>query len=184
MERGNDRRESASATGVSHTNVSQHLALMSDTLKTHMCAVKLGEILKQGTQSRIIVERFKSGDDIAQRLNELVQQSKVTAGSFMAIGAVKKAILGFFVGEGRYSTVSIEGPLEIVSCVGNVSLKDDHPFVHAHISLVDNKGKTYGGHLMPGCTVGATFEITMHAYDTINLVRKLDSTTSLYLLDT
>jgi hypothetical protein len=132
-----------------------------------------------------IVDRFKSGEDILERLNELVVQSKVTAGSFTALGAVNKASVGFFVGAGRYSTVSIEGPLEIVSCVGNVSLKDDDlPFVYAHIRLADNKGMSYGGQLMPGCTVGATFEVTLHAYDAINLVRKLDSETGLYLLDT
>jgi predicted DNA-binding protein with PD1-like motif len=75
------------------------------------------------------------------------------------------------------------GPLEIVSCVGNVSLKEDAPFVHAHITLSDKEGRTYGGHLMPGTTVGATFEVTLHAYDEMKLVRKLDPTTKLFMLD-
>lgn len=140
--------------------------------------------MKQGTPSRVVVERFDPGEDILECLNKLVRRSKVTAGSFTALGAVEKANVGFFIGDGKYITISIEGPLEIVCCVGNISLKGDAPFIHAHISLADNRGRTYGGHLMPGCTVGATCEVTLHAYDAINLVRKLDSKTGLYLLDT
>lgn len=142
------------------------------------------ETLKQGTVSRVIIERLESGEDILERLNDLVRQNKVKAGSFTAIGAVEKATLGFFVGEGKYSTFSIKGPLEVVSCIGNVSMRNGLHFIHAHMSLADHKGKACGGHLMPGCKVGATFEIILHAYDTIDLVRKLDSESGLYLLDT
>jgi len=140
--------------------------------------------LKEGKPSRIIVERFRTGDDILERLNALVRGNNVRAGSFSAIGAVEKATVGIFVGEGQYSEIEIEGPLEILSCVGNVSLKDDLPFVHAHITLADTKGRAYGGHLMQGCIVGATFEVSLLRYDNLELGRKLDPQTKLYLLDT
>lgn len=132
----------------------------------------------------MIVERFHKGEDLLERLNELVHQNQVTAGSFTAIGAVEKATVGFFVGEGHYSTVSLDGPFEVLSCVGNVSLKEGLPFVHAHITLANKKGETYGGHLMSGCTVDATFEVTLQVYDGLDLVRKLDARTQLFLLDT
>jgi predicted DNA-binding protein with PD1-like motif len=140
--------------------------------------------LKLGTVSRVIVERFETGDDILERLNELVQRNKVTAGSFTAIGAVRSANIGCFLGNGEYSTVSVEGPLEIVSCVGNISVKDGLPSVHAHIGLADKKGSMFGGHLMPGCMVGGTFEVTIHAFEAMSLIRKLDSKSGLYLLET
>lgn len=105
------------------------------------------------------------------------------AGNFTAIGAVQNANVGYFLGNGKYSTVSIEGPLEIVSCVGNISVKEGLPFVHAHIALADKKGNMFGGHLMPGCMVGATFEVTIHAYEAMNLIRKLDPKSGMYLLD-
>ena len=38
-------------------------------------------------------------------------------------------------------------PLEIISCTGNISLKEGVPFVHAHAVLSDEQGKTIGGHL-------------------------------------
>jgi predicted DNA-binding protein with PD1-like motif len=140
--------------------------------------------LELGTVSRVIVERFETGGDILERLNGLVQRNKVTAGSFTAIGAVRSANIGYFLGDGEYSTVTVEGPLEIVSCVGNISVKDGLSFVHAHIGLADKKGSMFGGHLMPGCMVGATFEVTIHVFDAMSLIRKLDSKSGLYLLDT
>jgi predicted DNA-binding protein with PD1-like motif len=140
--------------------------------------------MKQGKLSSVIVERFTTGDDVLERLNELVRQNHVSAGSFTALGAVEKATVGYFLGDGQHSNISLEGPLEVLACVGNVSLKDGVPFVHAHITLSDNKGRSFGGHLMPGCTVGPTFEVTLHMYDEMELHRKLDSETKLYLLDT
>jgi predicted DNA-binding protein with PD1-like motif len=140
--------------------------------------------LKQARVSRVIVERLKAGDDVLDVLNELVLQNHVSAGSFTAIGAVEKAVVGYFLGDGKYSNIALEGPLEVVSCLGNVSMREGVPFVHAHITLSDNSGKTYGGHLMPGSKVGATFEVTLHSYAEMELVRKLDPATKLYLLDT
>jgi predicted DNA-binding protein with PD1-like motif len=112
-----------------------------------------------------------------------VLRNEVSAGSFSAIGAVEKAMVGCFLGGGKYSNVSLQGPLEIVSCLGNVSMKEGAPFVHAHITLSDKEGKTYGGHLMAGTTVGATFELTLHSYDQMELARKFDPNTKLFLLD-
>jgi len=132
----------------------------------------------------VIVERFKTGDDILERLNDLVLRNRVSAGSFTAIGTVEKATVGYFMGSGKYSNITLQGPLEIVSCLGNVSLKEGAPFVHAHIMLSDKEARTYGGHLMPGTTVGATFELTLHSYDHIELRRKIDPETKLFLLDT
>jgi predicted DNA-binding protein with PD1-like motif len=91
--------------------------------------------------------------------------------------------VGSFIGDGQYSGVDLEGPLEILSCIGNISLKDGIPFVHAHMTLADAKGRAYGGHVMPGCIVGATFEVTVLAYK-FELTRKLDPHTQLHLLET
>jgi hypothetical protein len=138
--------------------------------------------MKKGNVSSVIVERLQSGCDILQGLNELIRQNHVTAADFTAIGAVRKAVVGYFIGQGQYSTVALDGPLEIVSCVGNISLKENQPFVHAHISLANSKANVYGGHLLPGCIVGATFEVTLHVHDT-DLTRTHDPETGLFLLD-
>lgn len=139
--------------------------------------------MRTGKTLRVIVCRFRTGDDILDCLNEAARENRITAGSFTAIGAAQKASLGYYLGEGQYSSISLQGPLEIVSCIGNVSIKENQPFVHAHITLTDKEGKAYGGHLMPETRVGATFEVTFHAYDDVKLSRKLDQATKLFLLD-
>ena len=45
--------------------------------------------------------------------------------------------------------------MEIAQLSGNVLLKDGKPFVHAHITLVDDEGNTQGGHLGDGTVVFA-----------------------------
>ncbi len=140
--------------------------------------------MKEGKSVRVIVERFRQGEDILERLGELARQNHANAGTFVGIGAVEKASVGFFRGDGQYSTVSLEGPLEVLSCVGNVALKEGIPIIHAHISLADREGRAYGGHLMLGCTVDATFEVSLYIYDEVQLIRKLDSATKLFLLET
>ncbi len=121
--------------------------------------------LKEGKISRVIVECFGSGEDVLERLNELVRKNHVAAGSFTALGTVEKANVGYSIADDKYSCVSLGGPLEVLSCVGNISLKDGAPFVHAHLTLANSEGRAFGGHLMAGCTVGATFEVTLETYD-------------------
>jgi hypothetical protein len=140
--------------------------------------------MKEGKLVKVMVERFRAGDDVLDRLNQLVRANGINAASFTALGAVEKACVGFFDGNDEYSTVSYAGPLEVLSCLGNVSLKEGKPFIHAHIAIADQEGKAYGGHLMPGCIVSATFEVTLLVYEGMDLLRKLDSERKLFLLET
>jgi predicted DNA-binding protein with PD1-like motif len=54
-----------------------------------------------------------------------------------------------------YVTYKKEEPLEIVSCTGNVSLKDGQVAVHAHAVLADMDGRTAGGHVFSDTVIYA-----------------------------
>jgi predicted DNA-binding protein with PD1-like motif len=97
---------------------------------------------------------------------------------------VQEDRLGFLREEGKYDEIALKEPLEVLSCTGNVSAKDGVPHVHAHIMLGDKEGKAHGGHLMPGCIVGATFEVALQTFENIELKRKLDPNTGIFLLQT
>ena len=140
--------------------------------------------MHQGKSSRVIINRFGNGEDVLECLNKLVRDNHISSGSFIGIGSVQKAEIGFFAGDGKYSVVTCNGPLEVSSCIGNVASKEGVPFVHAHICLADRQGKAFAGHLMPGCIVDATFEVVVHEYEGLDVKRKLDSATGLFLLDT
>ncbi len=72
-------------------------------------------------------------------------------------------------------------PLEIVSCMGNISIKENEPFVHAHIAVSNRKGEVFGGHILPGCIIAATGEHFLIEAVDVELQRKPDEKTQLYL---
>jgi uncharacterized protein len=65
--------------------------------------------------------------------------------------------------------------------VGNISLKDGEPFVHAHAVLSDDEGKVRGGHLLGGTIFAAEVHVTELLGET--LARRLDNVTGLSLWD-
>src|SRR5690606_4445413 len=53
-----------------------------------------------------------------------------------------------------------EGPFEIVSLIGTVSIHGSH----LHIAIADGEGKTTGGHFESGCKIYTTAEIVLAAF--------------------
>ncbi|HLA82211.1 MAG TPA: DUF296 domain-containing protein, partial [Thermoleophilia bacterium] len=73
-----------------------------------------------------------------------------------------------------------EEQLEVISMVGNVSLLNGEPIVHAHMVLSDEEGRCFGGHLAAN-TVVFNMEILMTTLSGPPVTRKLDSDTGLTL---
>ena len=80
----------------------------------------------------------------------------------------------------EYSFFELNKNLEITSLTGNISLRDDEPMVHAHITVSDSDGRTFGGHLAPGTIVFAC-EFVITALDGPQLLRSHDDQTGLPL---
>jgi predicted DNA-binding protein with PD1-like motif len=49
----------------------------------------------------------------------------------------------------------VEEPVELASCLGNISLLKGQPFVHAHAVLANNQGQVWAGHLVRGTIFAA-----------------------------
>jgi len=130
---------------------------------------------------RVLMGRLERGDDLAEGLAAFCAAEGVRAGALSGIGALEQGALGYYdQAAGRYQSRTLSGGLEIASLVGNVSLKDGQPFVHAHLVLADTQLTCHGGHLMPGCTVFAC-EFTIWAFDGAPPERQLDEATGLAL---
>lgn len=129
---------------------------------------------------RMIFARLSEDENLLEAILHVAKNRQISSGIFLLIGSLKKAKVGFFRG-GRYETISIDEPLEIVSCMGNISLKESEPFVHAHIAVSNEKGEVFGGHVMPGCVVAATGELVLLEALNGKLRRKLDTKTGLYV---
>jgi predicted DNA-binding protein with PD1-like motif len=73
--------------------------------------------------------------------------------------------------------------MEIVSCIGTISMYEGKPFVHCHISLADHDGGVYGGHLSEGTKLySSEFNIAVYEYNGSALNRSWDERTNLVLL--
>lgn len=133
-------------------------------------------------EGRILIGRLPHGADLLGSLTSVCMEEKVRFGTIAAIGAVSSARLGYYKqDELEYmDCLNVEKGLEIVSCQGNVSLKDGEVFVHVHATLSDDKGRCFGGHLMEGTRIYAA-EFHVMELSGEPLAREFDSYTGLYL---
>lgn len=110
----------------------------------------------EGRCGRRLAYRLAYGCDLMEALQAIVEDSNIYFGSISFLGSVLKAKVGYYImKEKRWITLELDKPMEILSGMGNVSLKDGKPFVHAHLTFLDREGKVHGGHLFPGCIVFA-----------------------------
>lgn len=135
----------------------------------------------KGTVAQYHVFRIAKGKDLVEELQSFVLRQGIHFGEIMAIGAVERATIGYYHQSSRkYETLTFNDDLEITSCLGNISIKDGQPFVHAHMTLADRAGKVIGGHLMPGTIIFAC-EVIIHEFGGEAAVRVVDDETSLFL---
>jgi predicted DNA-binding protein with PD1-like motif len=129
---------------------------------------------------RYIVERLVHGEDIMGQIEDLSRDEKVDTATFFAIGALMEARLAYYdQSSHEYQEISIGRPVELVSCSGNISIRDGRPFAHAHAVLADSKGETVGGHLLGGKIFAA--ELILHELLGPLPVRRPDAITGLHL---
>lgn len=110
----------------------------------------------EGCSGRRLAFRLTYGCDLLESLQGIVEEADVRFGSINFLGAVQKARVGYYLqDEKRFITLDLDEPMEILSGLGNVSLKDGRPFVHAHVTFLDRTGTIRGGHLLPGTIIFA-----------------------------
>ncbi len=132
-------------------------------------------------QGRIFIGSLPQGGDLINSIEEFCKKALIQMATFSVIGAVSSATIGAYDQKQQvYVTFKEEAPLEIVSCIGNVSLKEGKPFIHAHILLADEQGKTIGGHLFSETIIYAG-EINLQELTGKPMERTYDNDTGLML---
>lgn len=130
---------------------------------------------------RTFIGSLPSEVDLYDALSKIVLEENIRIGKIITIGAVTNAVVGFFDQNIKeYKKIELNGGFEILTCIGNVSVRDGKPFVHVHITLSDKDGKVFGGHLMPGTKVFAC-EVIIDEYTGEDLVREKDKDIDLFL---
>jgi predicted DNA-binding protein with PD1-like motif len=140
-------------------------------------------IMKPIRSRTVFIGKLKHGNDLLEEITEFCGQKGIRLGRISAIGAVQKARIGFYNQAIReYQFLDLDQPLEITSLTGNISIKDGQSMVHAHITLADENGNCYGGHLAPGTMIFAC-ELILEAFEGPVLERGYDDVTGLTLWD-
>ena len=130
----------------------------------------------------IIMGSVPHGSDIIDFLTSVCEKHGVKAGLISLIGSVSEASIAFYDQDTKvYSDIqSAKAQMEIVSGMGNVSLKDGKVFPHLHAVLSGASGLCVAGHVNRGTKIfAAEFHITR--LDGPELARGMDKTTGLNL---
>ena len=133
----------------------------------------------EGNIGKIYVSRLNYGSDLLDSIKTLAKEKSIKAGIFFLIGAVSQAKFGYYDQKNkRYKVLEVNEPMEIVSCIGNVSWINNNIVIHAHIIFAKENGESLGGHLIEGTKVFAG-ELFMVEIEGVKLVRGYDELTGL-----
>jgi predicted DNA-binding protein with PD1-like motif len=135
----------------------------------------------EASAGRAFVGRLATGSDLVEELERFCAERDIRAAWVSVLGAVSHAAYAYLDQEQKkYLDLASDTHHEITSFVGNISILDGKPFLHAHASFADRNGATVGGHLIRGCTVFVG-EVTIREMTGVDLVRTPDEVTGLNL---
>lgn len=103
--------------------------------------------------------RLTPSQDLKEEIERVAQINKIKAG-FIITGVAGLSVAKIRMAgatKGRQDIRVFDGPLEVDSIVGTVSVNG----CHIHVSLSDNEGRAFGGHLKEGSLVYPTAEIVI-----------------------
>ena len=94
---------------------------------------------QQLSAGRGFVGRLETGSDLVAEIERFCREQGVVAAQVTVIGALRRAAYAYYEQDDhRYLELSSETHHEIVGFTGNISLRDDKPFLHAHATFADD----------------------------------------------
>lgn len=119
------------------------------------------------------------GSDLLSELGEFVRDNGITLAWFSGLGAVSRATIRYYnQPQQEWVDLEFDQRMEVAGLLGNVSLMNGIPSVHAHITVADEQGRCYGGHLGQN-TLVFNMEILLTALSGPPVARKIDPQTGL-----
>jgi uncharacterized protein len=138
--------------------------------------------MKSVMQGDTHVLALEIGEELVSSIIAYAEQTKISAASIQAIGAIRNFELGYYVlNEKQYLKKKVDEIAELISCSGNLAIKDDKPFVHVHVSAGLPDFSVMGGHLF-SAIVAVTSEVILTPMPNA-MKRSFNDETGLYLLD-
>lgn len=108
-----------------------------------------------------IIARIDKGEEIIEQIKEIAIKEEIKLASIQALGAVGQFTIGVFkTDEKQYLSNEFNGDFEIVSLTGTINTMDNKFYCHLHMSVGNEKGEVFGGHLNRAI-VSATCEMVI-----------------------
>lgn len=108
-----------------------------------------------------IIARIDKGEEIIEQIKEIAIEEEIKLASIQALGAVGQFTIGVFkTNEKQYLSNEFNGDFEIVSLTGTINTMDNKFYCHLHMSVGNEKGEVFGGHLNRAI-VSATCEMVI-----------------------
>jgi uncharacterized protein len=122
------------------------------------------------------------GEEFPASLLRFAETESVASAYFQGIGALRDVELGYYwLDRKEYKRQKFPEIVELISCAGNLALREGIPFVHAHVALGREDYSVFGGHLFQAI-VAVTVEIVMRPFPEA-VSRNYDARAGLFLLD-
>ena len=113
----------------------------------------------------VIVARIDKKEEILEKKENIAIKENIKLANINAIGAVSELTVGVFkTAEKKYYSNEFKGNFEIVSLSGTINTMNDKFYSHLHMSVGDENGKVFGGHLNKAI-VSATCEMIIYIID-------------------
>ena len=144
----------------------------------------------KGTIKDIVAFRLKPGMDVLEGITEVCKQHGIKNGIIMsALGSWRQAAFYNPVttqsgkpGYGEPIILRGNGFLELVSLSGMICHDDEGNILpHIHLTISDERGNAYGGHLIKGCEVLLTTDVVIVILDGIVMGRRFDEEAGVHL---
>lgn len=125
--------------------------------------------------------RFEGGDQVAQSLLAWLKSQDIGYATMTGLGAVSAATVSYWNSETReYETHELPEQMEVVSLIGNVTIKEGAPFTHIHVTLGRRDLSIVGGHFNDA-TVNPNLEVWVLP-ESEGVQRTLDEKSGLFLM--
>lgn len=138
---------------------------------------------KDAPVSRVVVGRVHRGRRLQDALAELAAEHRLTAGWFSGLGAFEWVdVTEYCQSTRKYEEAHRFERCELLSMVGNLSIKEGEPFWHLHATVSRREGGqevVYGGHVVDAQIFALEFRV--ECLDGVQLMRSLDEPTGLQL---
>jgi uncharacterized protein len=136
------------------------------------------QYIRQGERVQF---RFESGEPFVEPVLAWLTREGIGYAAMTGLGAVSGATISYWNASTRqYEQHALTEQMEVVSLIGNVTLREGKPFVHAHVALGKRDLSVIGGH-MNELLVHPTLEVWLRPEAT-PVTRVLDEACGLFVM--